>query len=60
MIGEKLFKIFLDKIGEYKDSVSLLDGIKIAIDVFDKIEIIFENIVNYRSKKNKGKINCLL
>ena len=87
MMGEKLFKVFLDEIGEYRDNMSLLDildklekfeiiensmdwmeyrklrnkltheypnneedvvdGIKIAIEVFDKIEIILSNIINY-------------
>jgi hypothetical protein len=90
MMGEKLFKIFLDEIGEYKDSMSLLDmldklekfeiiddsikwmeyrklrnkltheypnneqdiieGIVLAIEVFREIEIILENIVQYRNK----------
>lgn len=44
MIGEKLFEIFFDKIGEYKDNMLLLDGIKVLIDVF-------ENITYYRSEK---------
>ncbi len=92
MMGEKLFKIFLDEIGEYKDNMSLLDtldklekfniiddaydwmeyrklrnkltheypnneqdiidGIYLAIEVFDKIEIIFNNIINYKNEKN--------
>lgn len=90
MMSEKLFKIFLDEIGEYKDSMSLLDmldklekfeiiddsikwmeyrklrnkltheypnneqdiidGIVLAIEVFREIEIILENIVQYRNK----------
>jgi len=89
-MGEKLFKIFLDEIGEYKDSMSLvdmldklekfgiidntikwmeyrklrnkltheypnneqdiIDGIVIAMDVFGEIEVILENIVQYRNK----------
>jgi hypothetical protein len=84
LMGEKLFKVFLDNIGEYKDSMSLLDildklekfkiikqssdwmlyrklrnqltheypnneqevldGIKIAIEVYGEIELILENI----------------
>lgn len=92
MMGDKLFKIFLDEIGEYKDNMSLLDvldklekfeiindsyewmeyrnlrnkltheypnneadiieGIQLAVTVFEKIEIIFENIVDYKNKKN--------
>jgi len=92
MMGDKLFKIFLDEIGEYKDNMSLLDvldklekfeivedayswmeyrslrnkltheypnneedvieGIYLAMDVFEKIEAIFENIINYKNKKS--------
>jgi uncharacterized protein YutE (UPF0331/DUF86 family) len=91
IMGEKLFKVFLDEIGEYKDSMSLLDvldklekfqiiedaskwmeyrklrnqltheypnneedvveGIKLAISVFEEIEQILKNIVEYRSSK---------
>ncbi len=91
IMGEKLFKTFLDSIGEYKDNMSLLDvldklekfeiisdankwmeyrklrneltheypnnendvidGIKIAMDFFNEIEDIFNNIINYLSKK---------
>ena len=91
MMGEKLFKVFLDEIGEYKDNMSLLDifdklekfeiiedsmewmkyrklrnkltheypnneedvidGIKIAIDVFSKIETILVTIVDYKTRK---------
>ena len=87
IMGEKLFKIFLDDIGEYKDNMSLLDildklekfgiiedsyqwmeyrklrnqltheypnnedeiieGIKIAMDSFEKIETILNNIIKY-------------
>ncbi|MFA6144574.1 MAG: hypothetical protein WCW84_00975 [Sulfurimonas sp.] len=90
IMGEKLFKIFLDEIGEYKDSMSLvdmldklekfeiiddsikwmeyrklrnkltheypnneqdiIDGIKVAMDVFSEIEVILENIVRYKNK----------
>jgi len=92
MMGEKLFKIFLDEIGEYKDNMSLLDvldkleklemidsayhwmeyrklrnkltheypnneqdiieSIYIALEAFDKIEIILNNIIEYKNKKN--------
>lgn len=92
MMGEKLFKVFLDEIGEYKDTMSLLDlldklekfeiiedamqwmeyrklrnkltheypnneeevieGIKIAIDIFSEIEIILHNIVLYQEKRS--------
>ena len=31
LMGEKLFKVFLDQIGEYKDSMSL-------VDMLDKLE----------------------
>ena len=88
MMGDKLFKIFLDEIGEYKDDMSLLDvldklekfnivddayswmeyrklrnkltheypnneqdivdGIYLAIETFEKIETIFDKIVEYR------------
>lgn len=88
MMGDKLFKIFLDEIGEFKDSMSLLDvldklekfgivedayvwmeyrtlrnkltreypnnegdvieGIHLAMDAFEKIEAIFENIIKYK------------
>jgi len=91
IMGEKLFKFFLDEIGEYQDSMSLLDvvdklekfniidnsfewmeyrklrnkltheypnneqdvidGIKIAIEVFTKIELILENIIRYKNKR---------
>ena len=91
VMGEKLFKTFLNEIGEYKDNMSLLDildklekfeiiedayqwmeyrklrnqltheypnneddvidGIKIAIDSFNKIEIIFNNILEYVSRR---------
>ncbi len=92
MMGDKLFKVFLDEIGEYKDNMSLLDildklekfdivddayawmeyrslrnkltheylnneqdivdGIYLAIESFEKIEIIFQNIVDYKNRKN--------
>jgi hypothetical protein len=92
LMGEKLFKIFLDEIGEYKDNMSLLDvldklekfeivenaydwmeyrqlrnkltheypnneqdiidGIYLAIEVFDKIETILNNIIAYKNRKD--------
>lgn len=92
MMGDKLFRVFLDAIGEYKDSMSLLDildkleklglvddaikwmeyrklrnkltheypsnedeiieGIKIAMEVFYEIDIIFKNISNYVDEKD--------
>lgn len=91
MMGEKFFRIFLDDLGEYKDSMSLLDvldkleklglvedamqwmqyrklrnkltheypsnedevveGISLALEAFDEIEVIFDAIVKYRSGK---------
>ena len=36
LMGEKLFKVFLDEIGEYKDSMSLLD----MLDKLEKFKII--------------------
>ncbi len=35
-MGEKLFKVFLDDIGEYRDNMSLLD----VLDKLEKFEII--------------------
>jgi len=91
MMGDKLFKIFLDEIGEYKDNMSLLDvldklekfgivedayswmeyrtlrnkltheypnneedvieGIYLAMDAFEKMENILNNIINYKNDK---------
>ncbi|MFA7578475.1 MAG: hypothetical protein WC002_10460 [Candidatus Muiribacteriota bacterium] len=90
MMGDKLFRIFLNEIGEYKDNMSLIDildklekfeiiekseewmkyrklrntltheypnnenevieGIKLAIDTFYKIDEIFNNIIKYSKK----------
>ena len=90
MMSEKLFKVFLDEIGEYKDNMSLVDildklekfeiiedamewmeyrklrnkltheypnneedviaGIKLAIEVFNKIETILVNIIDYKNR----------
>ena len=91
LMGEKLFKVFLDEIGEYKDSMSLLDildrlekleilenalswmeyrklrnkltheypnneqdvvdGIALAIEVFEDIEMVLDKIIEYKSKR---------
>lgn len=91
IMGEELFKTFLNEIGEYKDTMSLLDildklekfeivedayewmeyrklrnqliheypnnkndvidGINIAIELFDKIEIIFNKILEYMKRR---------
>ncbi len=91
MMGDKLFRVFLEIIGEYRDSMSLLDvldkleklglvddatkwmeyrklrnkltheypsnedeiieGIKIAMEVFCEIDIIFNNISDYIDEK---------
>ena len=91
MMGDKLFRVFLDKFGEYKDNMSLVDvldrlekleiiddgskwmeyrkirnrltheypnneaevieGIKVAMDIFDDIECIFLNIQRYLKSK---------
>lgn len=92
MMGDKLFKVFLDELGEYKDTMSLLDvldklekfeiiddahswmeyrnlrnkltheypnneqdivdGIYLAIESFEKIEIVFDAIIQYKNKRN--------
>ena len=51
IMGEKLFKVFLDEIGEYKDSMSLLD----ILDKLEKFEVIDESIkwMEYRKLRNK-------
>ncbi len=94
IIGEKLFKVFLNDIGEYRDNMSLLDvldklekfeivdsanrwieyrklrnqltheypnnedeiidGIKIAIDVYYEIETVLNNIDNYIDSRKKN------
>ena len=94
IIGEKLFKVFLNDIGEYRDNMSLLDvldklekfeivdsanrwieyrklrnqltheypnnedeiidGIKIAIDVYYEIETVLNNIYNYIDSRKKN------
>lgn len=51
VMGEKLFKVFLDDIGEYKDSMSLLD----ILDKLEKFEIITDSYrwMEYRKLRNK-------
>ncbi len=51
MMGEKLFRIFLDEIGEYRDNMSLLD----ILDKLEKLEIIEngEEWMTYRKLRNK-------
>lgn len=51
IVGEKLFKIFLDEIGEYKDNMSLLD----MVDKLEKFEIIDDahKWIEYRKLRNK-------
>ena len=50
IMGEKLFKIFLDDIGEYKSNMSLLD----ILDKLEKFEIIEDsyNWMEYRKLRN--------
>jgi len=50
MMGDKLFKVFLDEIGEYKDSMSLLD----VLDKLEKLEIIEQALkwMEYRKLRN--------
>ncbi|MDF1875744.1 hypothetical protein JHD48_08350 [Sulfurimonas sp. SAG-AH-194-I05] len=51
MMGEKLFKVFLDEIGEYKDSMSLLD----ILDKLEKFGIIEDSYkwLEYRKLRNQ-------
>lgn len=51
MMGEKLFKIFLDELGEYRDNMSLLD----VLDKLEKLEIVesSQNWMEYRKLRNK-------
>jgi hypothetical protein len=51
LMGEKLFKVFLDEIGEYKDNMSLLD----ILDKLEKFEIIqnASDWMGYRKLRNK-------
>jgi hypothetical protein len=51
MMGDKLFKVFLDEIGEYKDNMSLLD----ILDKLEKFELITRSSdwMNYRKLRNQ-------
>jgi len=51
LIGEKLFKYFLDEIGEYKDNMSLLD----MLDKLEKFEIVDDakEWMRYRKLRNQ-------
>lgn len=51
IMGEKLFKIFLDDIGEYKDSMSLID----ILDKLEKFNIIEDSHewMGYRKLRNQ-------
>ncbi len=51
LAGEKLFKVFLDTIGEYKDNMSLLD----MLDKLEKFEIIKSSYdwMEYRKLRNQ-------
>lgn len=50
MMGDKLFRIFLDEIGEYKDNMSLLD----VLDKLEKIGILDNSYswMEYRKLRN--------
>ena len=51
MMGEKLFRIFLDELGEYKDSMSLLD----VLDKLEKLGLVEDATqwMYYRKLRNK-------
>lgn len=51
MMGDKLFRLFLDAIGEYKDSMSLLD----VLDKLEKLGIVKDAFkwMEYRKLRNK-------
>ncbi len=51
IMGDKLFKIFLDEIGEYRDNMSLLD----VLDKLEKFDIVKEAYkwMEYRKLRNK-------
>jgi len=51
VMGEKLFKIFLDDIGEYKDNMSLLD----CLDKLEKFGIVKDSYqwMEYRKLRNQ-------
>ena len=47
MMGQKLFRVFLDEIGEYRENMSLLD----SLDKLEKLEII-EDANRWREFRN--------
>lgn len=51
MMGDKLFRLFLDEIGEYKDSMSLLD----VLDKLEKLALVDDAMkwMEYRKLRNK-------
>jgi hypothetical protein len=51
MLGDKLFRIFLDDLGEYKDNMSLLD----VLDKLEKLGLLDdpEQWMQYRKLRNK-------
>ncbi len=51
LMGEKLFKVFLNEIGEYKDNMSLLD----VLDKLEKFDIVKESYdwMEYRKLRNR-------
>ena len=51
IMGDKLFRVFLDEMGEYKDSMSLLD----VLDKLEKLEVIPNSVrwMEYRKLRNK-------
>jgi hypothetical protein len=51
LMGEKLFKVFLDEIGEYKDSMSLVD----VLDKLEKFGIVKDanSWMKYRKLRNQ-------
>ncbi len=51
IMGDKLFKVFLNALGEYKDNMSLLD----VLDKLEKFEIIdnAKDWMEYRKLRNK-------
>jgi len=51
IMGDKLFRVYLDELGEYKDNMSLLD----VLDKLEKFEIIDDSQawMEYRKLRNK-------
>ncbi|MCV6608433.1 MAG: hypothetical protein OIF32_09480 [Campylobacterales bacterium] len=51
LMGDKLFRILLDELGEYKDNMSLLD----VLDKLEKLELIEDSSlwIEYRKLRNK-------